>query len=101
MEAHKQHHRLVAADEYSAVVEAQPQSVGLRNNPGCSQYFRSSLDLKASREELQLEAADTGSHHYTAGVRCMAQGLDLEEIVQRPSQCRGKERNRRDDGDEP
>ena len=101
MEVHKQHRRLVAADEYSAVVEAQPRSVGLRNNPGCYQYSHSSLDLKASREEPQFEAADTGSHHSTAEVRCTAQGLDLAEIVQRPSQCRGKERTQRDDGDEP
>lgn len=99
MEAHRRHHRLVAVDEYSLVVEARLQFVGLRSNPGCYQYSRNSLDSEASMEELQLEAADTDSHRSTAGVRCMAQVRYLEEIA-RPSRCRGKEQSRRDDDDE-
>lgn len=56
MEAHRRHHRLVAADTRSAVVEARPPFAGLRSSPDWRYYYCSSLDSRESMGELQLEA---------------------------------------------
>lgn len=99
MEADTRHHRLVAADENSAVVEAQLRFVGFRNNLDCCQYSRSSSDSEASMGELQLEA-EADSHRSTAGAPRIAQVQDVEDIVHRPNRCRGKGQTRRDDDGE-